>query len=105
MGKLPHAGPSLYAERVLAVVELIPAGKVLAYGDVAEYLGESSARAVGRVMFAYGAAVPWHRVVMASGRPAPPKAVEQLRRLALDGTPQRRSGAAVDMARARWDGR
>ena len=30
MGKLPHAGPSLYAERVLAVVEQIPAGKVLA---------------------------------------------------------------------------
>ena len=105
MGKLPPAGPSLYAERVLTVVELIPAGKVLAYGDVAEYLGESSARTVGRVMFAYGAAVPWHRVVMASGRPAPPKAVEQLRRLALDGTPLRRSGAAVDMARARWDGR
>src|SRR5665811_495738 len=47
MGKQPPAGPSLYAERVLAVVELIPAGKVLAYGDVAEYLGESSARAVG----------------------------------------------------------
>jgi alkylated DNA nucleotide flippase Atl1 len=28
-----------YAERVLDVVERIPPGKVMSYGDVAEYLG------------------------------------------------------------------
>src|SRR5450759_1313736 len=113
MGKLPPAGPSLYAERVLAVVELIPAGKVLAYGDVAEYLGESSARAVGRVMFAYGAAVPWHRVVMASGRPAPPKAgtvapagagrdpAEEIRRGGRHG-PRPLGRAIVDRRHGSW---
>lgn len=34
-GALPE-----YAERVLDVTELIPAGRVMTYGDVAEYLEE-----------------------------------------------------------------
>ncbi|MFG2286843.1 MGMT family protein [Streptomyces sp. NPDC048595] len=34
-GELPE-----YAERVLAVAELIPAGRVMTYGDVAEWLHE-----------------------------------------------------------------
>ncbi|MER7163342.1 DNA-binding protein, partial [Streptomyces lydicus] len=29
-----------YAERVLAVAELIPAGRVMTYGDVAEWLDD-----------------------------------------------------------------
>lgn len=97
--------PSAYAGRVLAVVEAIPAGKVMSYGDVAEYLGQSSARAVGRVLAHYGALVPWQRVVMASGAPAPHHAAEQLALLAAAGTPLSRSGRQVDMTAARWDGR
>lgn len=42
--------PPPYAERVLDVVERIPRGKVMSYGDVAEYLGEGGPRQVGRVM-------------------------------------------------------
>ena len=101
----PGGGPSAFAERVLAVVERIPAGMVMSYGDIAEYLGESSARAVGQVLFRYGAAVPWHRVVMASGAPAPGKEAPQLARLVADGTPLNRSGSRVAMVAARWDGR
>lgn len=94
--------PSELAEAVLAMVERIPAGRVASYGDVAELVGIRSARYVGQVMFRYGGGVPWHRVVMASGAPAPHHAEEQLAMLVAEGvwlTPDR---SRVDMARARW---
>ena len=97
--------PSDYAERVLAVVERIPPGRVMSYGDVREWLGESSARAVGAVMARHGHDVPWHRVVMSTGEPAPQKAAEQLARLRAEGAPLTADGRRVDMRRARWDGR
>jgi len=50
-----------YASAVLAVVDLIPAGKVMTYGDVAEYLGRGGPRQVGRVMSLWGGAVCWPR--------------------------------------------
>ena len=92
-----------FAERVLEVVARIPRGKVMSYGDVAEYLGSGGARAVGTVMYRWGDQVPWHRVVMADGSPKPHGGAEQLALLAREGTPLR--GDRVDMARARWDGR
>ena len=45
----PDALPE-YAEKVLEVAELIPPGRVMTYGDVAEWLGEGGPRQVGRVM-------------------------------------------------------
>ncbi|HUR04803.1 MAG TPA: MGMT family protein, partial [Nonomuraea sp.] len=39
-----------FAERVLDVVESIPPGMVMSYGDIAEYLGEGGPRQVGQVM-------------------------------------------------------
>lgn len=47
-----------YAERVLDMTELIPPGRVMTYGDVAEYLEEGGPRQVGRVMSLYGEASP-----------------------------------------------
>ncbi len=93
------------AERVLAVVAAIPAGRVMTYGDIAEYLGESSARAVGRVMARSGARVPWHRVVLSTGAPAPGHEARALARLRTDRTPLSNDGSRVDLRRARWDGR
>ncbi|HVA59391.1 MAG TPA: MGMT family protein [Mycobacteriales bacterium] len=93
-----------FACHVLDVVDLIPAGRVMSYRDVADYLGRGSARAVGSVLARNGAEVCWHRVVMADGRPAPHKDAEQLRRLRGDRTPLTGDGRRVDMARARWDG-
>src|SRR4051794_26224990 len=91
-----------FARAVLDVVDRIPRGKVMAYGDVAEYVGMGSARGVGAVMARHGHEVPWHRVVMADGRVAPGHETEALKRLRGDKTPLR--GDRVDMARARWDG-
>ena len=92
-----------YAARVLTVVERIPAGRVMSYGDVAEYLGSGSARAVGAAMSRYGHEVPWQRVVLSTGEPTPSHPDEALRLLRADGTPMR--GDRVDMTRARWDGK
>ena len=94
-----------YDERVLAVVALIPAGYVMSYGDVAEYLGAGGPRQVGQVMSRSEADVPWWRVIHADGSPPPGKEAECLRRLRSDGTPLRPDGRRVDMGRARWDGR
>jgi alkylated DNA nucleotide flippase Atl1 len=38
------------AGRILACVESIPTGRVMTYGDVAEYAGASTPRIVGRVL-------------------------------------------------------
>jgi alkylated DNA nucleotide flippase Atl1 len=94
-----------YAEAVLGVVERIPAGRVLAYGDIADYLGEGGPRQVGAVMSRFGGGVPWWRVLHADGTPAPGHEARALARLRKEGTPLKRSGDRVDMALARWDGR
>ncbi|MGI5260085.1 MGMT family protein [Streptomyces angustmyceticus] len=107
-------GPELpeYAERVLAVAELIPEGRVMTYGDVAEWLEEGGPRQVGRVMALYGGAVPWWRVVRADGRLLPGSELRALAHYRDEGTPLRTAPHAaddhiprLDMRRARWDGR
>jgi Predicted methylated DNA-protein cysteine methyltransferase len=92
-----------YVERVLQVVERIPPGRVMSYGDIAEYVGEGGPRQVGRVMALWGGGVPWWRVIRSDG--SPPRGHEQqcLRRWREEGTPMR--GARADMRLARWDGR
>lgn len=94
--------PTPYALSVLDAVARIPAGKVMTYGDVAEYLGSGSARTVGMVMARYGGEVPWHRVVQASGRPFEGGLEEALSRLAAEGCEVR--GEKVVLAQCRWDG-
>ena len=56
------------AEEVLEIVDQIPEGKVLTYGDVAELVGSRGARFVGNIMSRYGSDVPWWRVVRGDGR-------------------------------------
>jgi O-6-methylguanine DNA methyltransferase len=92
-----------FARRVLDAVDQIPRGKVMSYGDVAEFLGSGGARAVGTVMARYGAEVPWHRVLRSDGTCATHKADHQLALLRRERVPIR--GSRVDMDRARWDGR
>ena len=101
--RVPAADLPEFAQRVLDVVESIPRGRVMAYGDIAEFLGEGGPRQVGRVMSMWGAGVPWHRVVHADGTPAPCHDGEATRLLRADRTPMR--GDRVDMRSARWDGR
>jgi methylated-DNA-protein-cysteine methyltransferase-like protein len=87
----------------LDLVDRIPKGQVMTYGDVAEYLGTGTGRTVGTVMSKHGQEVPWWRVVQASGRPAEPHVQEALAKLVREGCPVR--GDRVLMAQARWDGR
>ncbi|NUK05402.1 MGMT family protein [Streptomyces lunaelactis] len=106
MDELPE-----YAERVLAVAELIPPGRVMTYGDVAEWLAEGGPRQVGRVMALYGGAVPWWRVVRSDGTLLPGHELRALTHYRTEGTPLRRAARSaeghvprLDMKRARWDG-
>ncbi|MFH9292463.1 MGMT family protein [Streptomyces sp. NPDC017520] len=100
-----------YAERVLDVTDLIPPGRVMTYGDIAEWLGEGGPRQVGRVMALYGSAVPWWRVVRSDGTLLPAHELRALDHYRAEGTPLREAShraeghiPRIDMRRARWDG-
>ena len=99
-----YGEPSEYAERVLDVVDSIPPGRVMAYGDIARYLGEGGPRQVGRVMTLWGGGVPWWRVIQANGSPPRGHDAEAMRHYREEGTPLRTGLGRVDMRRARWDG-
>ncbi|HEV8652844.1 MAG TPA: MGMT family protein [Actinomycetes bacterium] len=89
-------------ERVLAVVERIPSGRVLSYGDVAELAPAPTPRDVGQVLLRHGDGVPWWRVLRADGTPAPHLRDRQLALLRAEGTPMTPFGEGVDLRRARW---
>ncbi|WP_018658161.1 MGMT family protein [Actinomadura flavalba] len=93
-----------YSDAVLEIVEQIPPGRVLAYGDIAELLGSGGPRQVGRVMARFGGAVPWWRVLRADGTPPPGHEVRALEEYRVERTPLRPDGRRVDMRRARWPG-
>jgi alkylated DNA nucleotide flippase Atl1 len=90
-----------YVEAVLAVVESIPAGRVMSYGDIAEFLAAGGPRQVGSALSREGGAVPWWRVVHADGSAPPGKDGRARREWIAERTPLRPSGR-IDMARARW---
>ena len=93
-----------FVRRVLDAVDTIPSGRVMAYGDIAEYLGGGGPRRVAKVMSTRGAEVPWWRVLRADGTPAPQVAARQLQHLHDEGTPMKPSGDRVDIVHARWFG-
>ncbi len=96
-----------FASRVLDVVDSIPPGRVMSYGDIAEYLGAGlGPRQVGRVMSVYGGAVAWWRVIHSDGTPAPGHDSRAVAHYLAEGTPLRsaRPPVRVDMRRARWPG-
>jgi methylated-DNA-protein-cysteine methyltransferase related protein len=96
-------GSEQLALRILACVESIPAGRVMTYGDVAEFVGASSPRIVGRVLAMDDGSVPWHRVLRANGSLAEHLYTEQRQRLLAEGVRFKRD--RVDLANFRWDGR
>lgn len=65
---MPDRSDNNYQERVFHIVRLIPRGRVMTYGQIAEILGEGyTPRTVGFVMHASSDKTPWHRVVNAQG--------------------------------------
>jgi alkylated DNA nucleotide flippase Atl1 len=104
----PRQGLTSFERRVLDVVDSIPPGYVMAYSDIAEFLGEGTARSVARVMSTKTEPdTPWQRVLKADGRCAPEVAVEQLVLLRAENTPfalarSKIVSDRVDLAKARW---
>ena len=78
---------SLFAQRILQVVQTIPRGKVASYGQCAAMAGSpNSARQVGKLLslglagvWWGGTAAPWQRVVNASGGISLPPAAGGIR--------------------------
>jgi alkylated DNA nucleotide flippase Atl1 len=97
---------STFVDDVLDIVDSIPPGQVLSYGDVAALLGTRAARAVGGVMRRYGHAHPWWRVVRSGGLPPVGHEARARQHYEAEGTPlraiSREPGYAVDYAVARW---
>jgi alkylated DNA nucleotide flippase Atl1 len=97
--------PSEFADEVLQVVDSIPEGMVMTYGDIAELLGRGGARGVGNVMARYGSDVPWWRVIRAGGHFPQGLEDDALAHYREEGTPLVRGqldGRRVDLSRARW---
>ncbi len=85
-------------DRIYAVVQRIPRGRVATYGQVAQLAGLAGhARQVGYALHALddGARVPWHRVINARGGVSPRSLPgwDQVQRQLLE-----REGVAFDAA-------
>ena len=87
-------------DAILELVDAIPIGRVMTYGDVARTLGIPSARIVGQVLARDGSAVAWHRVVLSTGHVADHLAERQLALLQDEGVVVLHQ--RVDLRRARW---
>ncbi|MEO9180728.1 MAG: MGMT family protein, partial [Acidimicrobiales bacterium] len=76
-----------FVESVLEIVNAIPAGRVMTYGEVAAVLGSRGARAVGLIMSRYGSELPWWRVVRAGGHPPQGHETRALEQYWAEGMP------------------
>lgn len=97
-----------FTAKVLDVAESIPPGRVMSYGDIAEYVGEGGPRQVGRVMALWGGGVPWWRVVHSDGSLLGGHERDALRHYRSERTPLRTAPdgtvTRIDMRKARWHG-
>lgn len=98
---------SPFVAAVLDIVDSIPPGRVMTYGDVAATLGSRAARVVGQTMAQFGADAPWWRVIRAGGHPPVDHEERALEYYRAEQTPlvsPLRPDAAyrVDLSLARW---
>ena len=93
---------SEFRERVLAVIEAIPEGRVLSYGAVAILAGRPrAARGVGSVLSAHGETLPWWRVIQGTGGIAE-RPTARLQRSLLETEGVRFIDGLVDLDRFGW---
>jgi len=92
-----------FNKQVYDIVESIPCGKVISYGEIARLLGQPrAARVVGWAMSNCPEHLPWQRVVMADGSVTGGVYAEIRRaRLEDEGVSFLPNGR-VDMAACRW---
>lgn len=101
-----------YLEPVLDLVAAVPPGRAVTYGLLAELVGEELVRAgrparggprqVGQVLARAGSAVPWWRVVNATGRPPAAWAAAAREHWVQEGTPLTPDGTRVRLRSAVW---
>ena len=84
---MSDADPAIpFADAVDAVITALAPGEVVTYGEVALEAGyPGRARAVGRYLAGSGGALPWWRVVTASGRLVPGNEAAHARLLEAEG--------------------
>lgn len=94
-----------FFSKVYKIVEQIPYGKVVSYGQIAHMLGRfRGAREVGRAMRFCPENLPYYRVVMADGSVAGGVLAEMRKEiLQSEGVPFLSDGR-VDMKACRWEG-
>ncbi|GAA3531604.1 MGMT family protein [Zobellella aerophila] len=94
------------SQRVLQLLPLIPRGRVVSYGQLADLVGlPGRARLVGRILRVEDTGnLPWHRVVSAAGRISLPEGSdgwhEQRQRLLAEGVYIK--GNRLDMRKYQW---
>ena len=94
-----------FYEEVYAVVERVPYGKVISYGQIARLLGQPrAARAVGRAMRICPDSLPWQRVVMADGAVTGGGFAEMRRAILESEGVKFLSDGRVDMSTCGWLG-
>lgn len=96
-------------ERIYLLVRQIPAGQVANYGQIAEFVGDCTARMVGYAMAAVPdkSDVPWQRVINAQGKISPRSdhaSTEFQRQLLRDEGIVFRENGAVNWDDVRWSG-
>jgi alkylated DNA nucleotide flippase Atl1 len=106
--------PPEFIDQVMSMVEAIPPGRVMTYGDIAmlltaraEFAGLPEAygpRMVGYVMSRFGASLPWWRVIRSTGHPQKFHQEEALTFYRKENTPLIESDDSyrIDLKRARF---
>lgn len=89
-------------DRVLEVVDLVPPGRVVTYGDIAELLG-CSPRMVGRYLALRGFETRWWRVTNAEGDLPPYLIDEAIGRWEEEGIALKKNGRGCRIADHRAD--
>ena len=101
---MPKENKNPLFENTIKIVPSIPRGKVVAYGDVANYADSpGSARYVSYILSSSSKKykLPWHRVINAQGKISSHKAsITQARLLKKEGVTIERS--KISMEAFRW---
>ena len=93
-----------FFEDIYKIVENIPQGKVVSYGQIAKILGKPrGAREVGWAMRNCPGHLPWQRVVMADGSIAAGDYEGMRRALLTDEGVEFLPDGRVDMKRFQWE--
>ena len=94
-----------FFKQVYGIVEQIPYGKVISYGEIAKILGRPrGAREVGRAMRYCPEGLPWQRVVMADGSITGGSFADMRRAILEDEGVQFLPDGRVDIGACRWLG-